>query len=352
MAARDPHRQGSSNYLQRCLAQFSEVSKARYGSPFNLSAIEADVGSLQSRRKLTLQDLQYFKNEQHWWFQRYWVLPAAKDIEGELGSASFDFWQLSRKNEGSDKERAVIEDLVHVFRSVELVSIILRFIRPDSFGILSPPVERVLDVRRGSSGVGTYLHYLNDLRAIRYHYPGLPRAADADMALWVLHERCFSQDLLDPTMKSEYEQDPFMLQRRATNLVAPLVEIPLSRLALALETVRNDLAGLVACRAFEAAVRERARLAGVPLIGKDGYGRTISLDLGDIINSLLEQKAINSVTAGLWHRLRKLRNRLVHGEVADPTPAEIRDFVEETLIIEEKNRALERIPRGARRSKE
>src|SRR5262249_55220651 len=159
------------------------------------------------------------KNRKHWWFQRYWVLPSVEEIKTELTDGKFDFWHLSRKNEGSRKERGILEELVHVFRSIELVSIILRFIRPESFGILSPPVERVLDVRRGSSGVETYLNYLRNLRQIRDHYPGLKRAADADMALWVLHERCFTDDLLDQGIKNDYQQDPFMLHLRAANLV-------------------------------------------------------------------------------------------------------------------------------------
>jgi hypothetical protein len=333
--------QGTDHYLSRCLDQFAEVSKARYGSPFNLAAIERDVQPLQNKRTLTIQDLYYFKNDNRWWFKRYWVLPTADDVEQDLGEARFDFHQLSQGNEGSPTERHTLERLVSIFRSVELVSIILRFIKPDSFGILSPPVERVLDVRRGSSGVDTYLHYLRDLRSIRDHYPGLPRAADADMALWVLHERCFSPDLLDPAIKLEYERDPFMLRLRAANLVTPLSRIPMSRLAQALETTRNDLAGLVACRAFEAAIHDRARREKVPPTKKAKDGRTVPCDLEDFINVLRDRKVIDSLTAATWHRLRRLRNNLVHGEVEALQAAEIRDLVQEVLKIEETNRELE-----------
>jgi len=52
----------------------------------------------------------------------------------------------------------LVAALLEVFKSVELVSIILRFVKPEHYGIISPPVERVLDVQRGSDAVETYLN--------------------------------------------------------------------------------------------------------------------------------------------------------------------------------------------------
>ncbi len=326
----------SASYLHTCLGLFEEVSKERYGWPFNLKAIEDDVQHLSSKKKISYQDLAYFTNPERWWFDRFWALPSQSQVDAVLEKASFDFHQLSRGNEGSVKERQTIQTLLDVFRSIELVSIILRFVRPDSFGILSPPVEQVLNVRRGFDAVETYLHYLADLRAIRGHY-GLHRAADADMALWVLQYKCFSCPPKDPAIKHEFDKDPFMLQRRAKNLVAPLSELPLSRLAQALETVRDDLAGLVGSHSFELAIQERARLEGVPQTTKDTRGRDIPLDLEGIINALHTGKVIDGLTAGKWHSLRQLRNKVVHGKVVAPSPAEIHRLVEEVLAIEQGN---------------
>ena len=148
------------HYLVRCLKQFEEVSRTKYdGKSFNLEAIEDDVRTLrQARRKLKVSDLESFRNKDHWWFERYWVLPSSTDVDPRLEDKTFDFHQLSKNNEDTHKEQAVINDLLSAFRSIELVSIILRFIRPESFGILSPPVERVLDVRRGSGAVETYMN--------------------------------------------------------------------------------------------------------------------------------------------------------------------------------------------------
>lgn len=336
------------HYLVRCLKQFEEVSRTKYdGKSFNLEAIEDDVRTLrQARRKLKVSDLEPFRKKEHWWFERYWVLPSSADIDPHLEDKTFDFHQLSKSNEDTNKERAVITDLLSAFRSIELVSIILRFIRPESFGILSPPVERVLDVRRGSDAVETYINYLRDLRKIRDKYEGLPRAADADKALWVLHEKCFSDPPEDPAMKQEYERDAFMQRLRAANLVAPLESLSLPRLAEALETVRNDLAGLVGCYAFEAGVRRRAELGNIPLTKRDANGKNAHRKLNEIIEELRDRKMISSVIAGNWHRLQDIRNKVFHAKMTAPTDRDVRDLVQEVIEIDVSNREIQQTRQG------
>lgn len=326
----------AATYLHFCLGQFGEVSKERYGWPFDLKGIEDDVRHLRTKKKITSKDLVYFTDSKRWWFDRFWVLPSSTQVDALLENAAFDFHQLSRGNEGWVKERQTIESLLGVFRSIELVSIILRFVRPESFGILSPPVEQVLCVRRGFNAAETYLHYLSDLRAIRDHFK-LPRAADADMALWVLHYMCFTNPPINPGIKQEFNEDPFMLKLRAKNLVAPLSELTLSRLAQAFGTVRDDLAGLVGAYSFESAIRNRAALKGAVQTAIDDRGRTYDMDLEGIINALRISKSIDSLTAAKWHRLRLIRNKVIHGKVTAPSPAEIRDLVEEVLAIEHGN---------------
>ncbi len=330
------------HYLVRCLKQFEDVSRTKYEKPFNLKAIEDDVRILrQARRKLKVCDLEFFRNKGHWWFERYWVLPSSADVDPHLENKTFDFHQLSKNNEGTSKERVVIEGLLTAFRSIELVSIILRFIRPESFGILSPPVERVLNVQRGSDAVETYLNYLDDLREIRSHCEGLPRAADVDMALWVLHEKCFSDPPEDIAMRQEYEQDVFMQRLRTANIVAPLDGLSLPRMAEALETVRNDLAGLVGCYAFEAGVRERAELESIHLTKRGGNGKIIYRKLNEIIDELRDRRVISDFIAGNWHRLQDIRNKVFHAKVAAPTEVEIRDLVQEVLKIDASNKRFQ-----------
>ena len=146
-------RKWPDTYLQACLSAFGEVSEKKYGRPFNFRAIEISVNHLRGKKPLTYTDLQYFESSEHWWFKDYWAFPPQDRIASALKDRRFNFWQLPKK------ETQTLRDLLDAFKSIELVSIILRFVRPEHYGIISPPVERVLDVRRGSDAVETYLNY-------------------------------------------------------------------------------------------------------------------------------------------------------------------------------------------------
>jgi hypothetical protein len=149
-----------------------------------MDAIEVVGKSLREINPITYENLAglFEAADQHWgWFSQYWYVPSQA---GPL-RFSFEFGDLDDRN-----ERQAIRELLEEIKHIELVSIILRFIRSDQYGILSPPVERVLNVGWGSDAVETYVNYLRDLRAIRREV-GFPKVADADMALWVLHAKCF-----------------------------------------------------------------------------------------------------------------------------------------------------------------
>ena len=231
------------NYLHTCRAAFREVSERLYGWPFDLDAIENDVSHLRDR-KLTYQDLTFFVTKERWWFEKFWVFPPESQISPALKRRKYNFWRLP------NRESEVIASLYEVFRSIELVSIILRFIKPESYGIISPPVEQILDVRRGSDAKETYINYLADLRRIKAHY-GFARVADIDMALWVVHEKCYG-DPKDPEVMQAYHSDGFLLQLRAKNLMDHFFkQYTYTVLAKALAPFNPRLAAQIGGIAFE-----------------------------------------------------------------------------------------------------
>lgn len=310
--------QTESNYLLTCLKSFREISEKRYGIAFDLRAIERSVSHLRDQRKaLTCSDLRYFESPEHWWFEKFWVFPPEHHISPALQRTTFNFWQLPRN------ERKVIEALLDVFKSVELVSIILRFIRPEHYGIISPPVERVLDVRRGNDAVETYLNYTVDLRAIREHYL-FERTADADMALWVLHEKCFG-NLQDQAIKHAYDTDAFMIRLRAKNLVASLAGLSDAQLAQGLEEVRPDLAVLIGCYRLELQIREVAEIFGVTPVGS-------GLDIDKLIDCLPNLGGVNAVRRENWRRLMRVRNGLFHAG-RQPTDKQRNDLIREVVQL-------------------
>ncbi len=290
-------------YLRQCRDDFAAVTARRYGRPFDLAAIERRVSELRTgARGLRYEDLRFFQDEEHWWFRNFWVFPPEEHLAAELAERTFDFWNLPKR------EEATIQDLYEVFRSIEHASIVLRFVRPDHYGILSPPVARMLEIRRGGSAVRTYLHYLHDLREIRDRGGyGLDTAADVDMALWVLHERCFGT-FRDPEIERCFLADPFMAQLRARNLVAPLADLTLPQLAQALAPTVPALAALIACHRLEIQIRTAAEKLGLPIA-------FANVELHNVIDELKPHWAVAVERGHLWRSFVELRNDLFHKDV-------------------------------------
>jgi Domain of unknown function (DUF4145) len=301
-----------TNYLHACFKTFREVIEKKYSRPFDLPAIEKSVKHLRGETPLSHSDLTQFESPKHWWFEKFWVFPPEHHVTPGLKRRKFNFWILP-KHEGD-----VIRSLYEVFKSIELVSIILRFIKPEDYGIISPPVERVLDVRRGSDAVETYLNYLEDLRAIAKHYH-FARVADADMALWVVHEKCYGEEK-DRQVDKEYHSDGFLLSLRAKNLMGYFFgQYTYAELAKALGPVNPQLAAQIGGIAFERMVRDMA--------SRHKHGNEEDLDLKAMIEALRTEKVIDSVTAGRWQAARRTRNKAIHGEGA-PNTAEVMRLLE------------------------
>jgi hypothetical protein len=180
----------------------------------------------------------------------------------------------------------------------------------------------MLDIRHGRDPVETYLIYLSNLRKIQGYY-GFGRIADVDMALWVLHEKCFGQNR-DPEIAKAYSRDDFMLQLRAGNLVAPLDGLSEARLAGALENIKPDIAVLIACHYLEILIKKLAE-----------HFRIADLDpnasLDSIIEALPNYGPVDSKRKALWGRLRQIRNACFHD-------GQLPGIRERKLLIEEINK--------------
>jgi hypothetical protein len=256
------------------------------------------VRRLRRKTQLTYKDLTYFESPEHWWFKRFWAFPAENAVGPALEGVTFDFWNLSQENESD-----LVRQLLHIFKSIALVSIMLRFIRPDDYAIYSSPLQRLLEIRRGQDLVETYVNYLRDLREIKVHY-GFHRVADVDMALWVLHERCYGRCRAAATEQA-FHEDTFLLRLRARNLVAHLAELSEAQLANSLVEVKPDLAALIACHALEVLIRRLAASFGVPSTGP-------GLSLERVVESLPNYGPVNDLRKGKWQMLREARNEFMH----------------------------------------
>lgn len=314
-----PSEYGKGEYLRRCLREFPEICRLKYGTPFDPAAIEEKVRHLRCRTTLACTDLEHFESPDLWWFRRFWVFPPREQIEPALGTSAFDFWNLPGSNEPE-----TVRGLLHIFKSIELVSIILRFVRPEHYAIYSAPIQHMLDIRHGRDLVQTYLAYLENLRELKSHHY-FERVADMDMALWVLHEKCYGQ-LRDGEIEAAYREDDFILQLRVGNLVAPLAALSEARLARALAGVKPGLAALIACHQLEILLR---RLAGQLRLAE--VEETTPLE--SVIDRLPHCGPVNPMRKALWKSLKSIRNDLIHNG-RQPGPQERRLLLHEVGRLE------------------
>lgn len=84
------------------------------------------------------------------------------------------------------EKKETISFLYKRFLHIEVVSIILRFVDPQNYAIISPPVEKFFSLQPKEDHVEYYVSYLNLLEKTSKHFRSPTRLADVDMALWCL----------------------------------------------------------------------------------------------------------------------------------------------------------------------
>lgn len=309
----------SLSWLHRCLDLFPETVEMRYGWRPDYAGLETALEPVRSgARAFSYRDIETIQNGRFWDFRQFWRFPAESDLERDA-----EFTEMSRLIARLPlDETQTITKLHAAFKYIENVSVVLRFVHPDQYGIMSPPIEKVLEVRRGRTEAETYANYLRDLRDVRDHY-GLRCAADADMALWVLQERVLSS-YRDHDLLREFRADTWLLRRRAVNLLAELGEMTDADdhldLARALVEAHVSLAGLLAGFEFERRLRSRLGPAGKSL----GLEAAIERLAGSIEADVIQG----------WRRAARIRDRF-----ADPGAPEQRPSRREAVeLIEQAGR--------------
>jgi len=305
----------SDDYLHVCADRYAELTSKLSGKVQDAEAVEKAVAGVRSRGALTYETVRTIIESTHFSAGRqFWTWPKPEEIEAGLAGETFDLWHLPKN------ETALLKRLRAVFRTFEAVSVILRFIVPKEYGILSSPVEHVLGIQPAAASIDRYLNYVRDLREIR-DTRGFASAAQVDQALYTLQLGVLGGRLDDvETLKKAHARDKLLRSLRVKNLADGLFgTMPRIDLADALAGHRLDLAGQLIALEFERAVRTYARV-------KDA-----TLDLKAIIDT-----AAPSQMKGEWQRSRNLRNRAVHGQALnDREIAELIDCTRRVLSLAE-----------------
>lgn len=307
------------DYLHVCASRHRELTEKLTGKPQDLDAIERAVAGVRSKRALTYTTVQAIVESPNFAAgQKFWTWPSRAEIEAALHGQEIDLWNLPKN------EKALLKKLRGVFKTFEAVSVILRFLVPKQYGILSTPVEHLLGIQPAPESIDRYLNYVRDLREIR-DKRGLESAARVDQALWTLQLGVYGGRLDDvDDIKRAHAKDPFLRSIRVKNLADALFD-PMSRLDLAESLIahRVELAAQLAALEFERAVRAYARKSAA------------ADDLSSIIQTYAPHHAM-----GQWQRCRSLRNRAVHGKALDQR--EVETLVQAVRQIDD----LERLKRG------
>ena len=314
----------SASYLHRCFRLHGKLRSIYYRKNLHqdVGAIEKEMEGVRSSGQLNYEDLERIVNPDVWDADDFGYWPSRVELERSLESRYWDFWNQPRN------EDELIAGLLEVFRQIELVSVVLRFIVPEHFGIMSPPVENLLGIGPSPNHVGKYRRYLESLREVRDSDRELASAAEADMALWVLQVGVLDgvleggEDMEEcENLRREYEQDTKLRAIRVRNLSHQLFE-EMSRPQLAealLEGAaddkqgqkRVDLAGQIAGIEFERFVGQLA-----------GKRPDEEQKLAEMVRELRPESMELPVS---WRSAVNTRNKAVHLE--SPSVQDIRRLI-------------------------
>ena len=309
----------SEGYLYRCYCLHGKLKGMHYDGRGDVSEIEREMEGINLRR-LRYEDLEKIRNTGVWNADDFGYWPSRSEVKRRLESREWDFWNLPKK------EDEVIEELLDVFHQIELVSVVLRFIVPKHYGIISPPVENVLGIGPYANHGEKYKSYLTSIRKIRDSDRSFENAAQVDMALWVLQIGVLDgllKVVLDRSdyenLRNGFERDTKLRAIRVGNLTRQLFE-DLSRPDLAealLESAGGDqrrigLAGQIAGIEFERFVGKLARK-------QPNDPRTLT----EMVCEIRPEKLEIPVS---WRNAAKTRNKAIHLE--RPSRQDIKRLIE------------------------
>ena len=207
---------GQSDYLHRCLALFATVTEIRYGKRQRLEELERNVQNRLAVHPPLWEVVHAIYDSPD--FDAYVFGPLhGERIEDDLRrTAGREWWSLPHT------ELAKI--LYGAFRQIEPVSVVMRFICPKRFGIMSSLVTTLVGVRPKRRAIATYDAYVKSLREIGDSH-GIKRVADVDMALWALQVGVLDKRLPEADrgpLKREYDKDRQLRQLAVRNLTKQL----------------------------------------------------------------------------------------------------------------------------------
>jgi hypothetical protein len=320
-------------WLNKFLELYPEAYKRVTGQTTDYEKLEGELRSMADTKYPSIGPLHLKliedEDRQYWTYPKWWpsasaLLRGAIDLPADLHTM-----------EG--KKRAV-EALYGVLRHIEVTSVVLRFMYPEEFGIISPPVVSLLNLipAENETHPEHYIRYLRSLRdlSIRYGqlFSPLRALSKVDMGLWAAEH--LSTDPAYASMAEEMHKDEFFQEIRLRNLAEGFgshwTRTDAQRLILGRVLLRHDsiLAALIASRAFESIVFEIVSRSGMQTGNFDENRDRLEYLIHKIAakSSLMHRLGVTADELNEW---RRCRNDTVHPKTgrAPMTSKRAKDFI-------------------------
>lgn len=301
--------------LQTYLNRFPEVCRQKFQRAYSFRALEKDYEQLRAgKRWLVARDVVKIFDPARTPFARYWPKPNEKELDRALKGQRLMLAPVPADS------RELVEKLLAVFHNTGIVSLVLRFVHPDRFGIFSTPVVNLLQIHQPTT-VELYLAFCYELREWQKHFR-MTSVAETEMALWAYHQLARGPEHspeAEPARR-DFDADVWIQRRRIAQALRPFLEKygPLE-LARILVEEHPKLAGKIAGEEYERLLRRAARQSGVKL----GVRGSIEI----LFDRLEHDGRISLEEKTLLRRVWEGRNAAVHPE-AGLTPEEVEVMID------------------------
>ncbi|HTE85645.1 MAG TPA: hypothetical protein VK821_13020 [Dehalococcoidia bacterium] len=295
---------------------FAQATTEHYGRSARMEDLENELSAAAHDRQVTTQVLKAIETSAAWVYDKGW--PRFSDTLNEPVSLP-----LAR----------AVGVLFSRLKHIEVVSVVLRFMYPKHYGILSPPVASLLCLPPPKDNISYYGEYLRVLRKLRRLY-GLESIAAVDMGLWsAVHLSSGPNHEIYSQSTKQMELDPTFQIVRFENLLRHL-PIPKGQdervwLRLLAEAMvdRDELvlvAGLLAARSFEELVIQTADPAGI-----SAQHQALDRQLADYVGELERLRGDTR-----WQTCRRCRNKAVHSRTIQLSKSNVVQFLETIRALE------------------
>jgi hypothetical protein len=290
-------------WLEGFHALFGVATERRAGRAQDLSRVEEELLQGRHEWRVGQRELEIIETSDAWDYPKWWPRTSSR-IDQPVALPTHIY--------SAQGMRTAIEALHNVLKNIEIVSVVLRFMCPEAFGIISSPVTSFLCLFPSRSPVDYYLHYLKVLKGFVAQYGVFDRVADIDMALWSAAH--LSLDAPYAPLTEEMRKDQYLQEIRLANVVAELGRFwqrsEMQRIVFARMLTEYDyvLGSVIAARVYESVLREMMEYYGI----LKGVSEQINLTM---VRDLDRRSAIVSLglRPGELEALWKLRHEAVHG---------------------------------------